>query len=238
MKILTLEVNKNITTMELKKNPRADLRQYAGLFFEVGLAVALGVVLASFNYANHERNRMVFGDIDNFDIEDVMIPITRSMPVTPPPAPPKTAEVITIIESESDLEEDFDIVDIEATQETMVAIIERSGEEEEEEEVPFALAEVRPEFPGGEVALQKYIASHVQYPEIARENGLQGKVFVQFVINKRGEVENVIIARGVDAALDKEALRVIQGLPKWKPGVQRGKPVRVSYTVPINFKLN
>lgn len=225
--------------MELKKNPRADLRQYTGLFFEVGLAVALGVVLASFNYANHERNRMVFGDIDNYDIEDVMIPITRSMPVTPPPAPPKVAEVITIIETDSDLEEDFEVDDVEATQETMIAIVERSGEEEEEEEeVPFALAEVRPEFPGGEAALQKYIASHVQYPEVARDNGLQGKVYVQFVINKRGEVENAIIARGIDAVLDKEALRVIQSLPKWKPGVQRGKPVRVSYTVPINFKLN
>lgn len=225
--------------MELKKNPRADLRQYAGLFFEVGLVVALGVVLASFNYSNHERNRMVFGDIENFDIEDVMIPITRQMQVTPPPAPPKVAEVITIIESDSDLEEDFEIDDVEATQETMIAIVEMSGEEEEEEEeVPFALAEVRPEFPGGEAALQKYIASHVQYPEIARENGLQGKVYVQFVINKRGEVENAIIARGIDAVLDKEALRVIQNLPNWKPGVQRGKPVRVSYTVPINFKLN
>ncbi len=225
--------------MELKKNPRADLRQYAGLFFEVGLAVALGIVLASFNYASHERNRMVFGDIDNFDIEDVMIPITRSMPVTPPPAPPKVAEVITIIESDSDLDEDFEIEDVEATQESMIAIIERSGEEEEEEEeVPFALAEVRPEFPGGEAALQKYIASHVQYPEVARDNGLQGKVYIQFVINKRGEVENASIARGIDAVLDKEALRVIQSLPKWKPGVQRGKPVRVSYTVPINFKLN
>ena len=225
--------------MELKKNPRADLRQYTGLFFEVGLAVALGVVLASFNYANHERNRMVFGDIDNYDIEDVMIPITRSMPVTPPPAPPKVAEVITIIETDSDLEEDFEVDDVEATQETMIAIVERSGEEEEEEEeVPFALAEIRPEFPGGEAALQKYIASHVQYPEVARDNGLQGKVYVQFVINKRGEVENAIIARGIDAVLDKEALRVIQSLPKWKPGVQRGKPVRVSYTVPINFKLN
>ena len=137
------------------------------------------------------------------------------------------------------MEEDFEIDDVEATQETMIAIVEMSGEEEEEEEeVPFALAEVRPEFPGGEAALQKYIASHVQYPEIARENGLQGKVYVQFVINKRGEVENAIIARGIDAVLDKEALRVIQNLPNWKPGVQRGKPVRVSYTVPINFKLN
>lgn len=225
--------------MELKKNPRADLRRYTGLFFEVGLAVALGVVLASFNYSNHERNLMVLGDIDNYDIEDVLIPITRPMEVTPPPAPPKAAEVITIIEDESELIEDFEVDDVEADQDTKVIQIERIEDEEDiEEEIPFALAEVTPEFPGGEAALQKYIASHVQYPSIARENSLQGKVYVKFVIGKNGEVENVGIARGIDASLDKEALRVIQGMPKWKPGMQRGKPVRVTYTVPINFKLN
>ena len=226
--------------MELKKNPRADLRRYTGLFFEVGLAVALGVVLASFNYSNHERNLMVLGDIDNFDIEDVLIPITtRPMEVTPPPAPPKVAEVISIIEDESDLVEDFDVDDVEADQDTKVIRIERTEDEEDsEEEIPFALAEVIPEFPGGEAALHKYIASHVQYPAIARENSLQGKVYVKFVIGKNGEVENVSIARGIDASLDAEALRVIQGMPKWKPGMQRGKPVRVAYTVPINFKLN
>lgn len=226
--------------MELKKNPRADLRQYAGLFFEAGLVVALCAVLASFNYSSHEKNRMVFGDIDNFDIEDVLIPITtRPMEVTPPPAPPKVAEVISIIEDESDLVEDFDVDDVEADQDTKVIWIERTEDEEDsEEEIPFALAEVIPEFPGGEAALHKYIASHVQYPAIARENSLQGKVYVKFVIGKNGDVVNVSIARGIDASLDAEALRVIQGMPKWKPGMQRGKPVRVTYTVPINFKLN
>ena len=95
-----------------------------------------------------------------------------------------------------------------------------------------------PEFPGGELAMRKYLADHVQYPEIAKENGLSGKVFVQFVVNQKGEIENVKIARGVDPALDKEAMRVVQSLPKWKPGSQLGKPVRVSFTVPINFQLN
>ena len=175
--------------MELKKNPRADLRRYTGLFFEVGLAVALGVVLASFNYSNHERNLMVLGDIDNYDIEDVLIPITRPMEVTPPPAPPKAAEVITIIEDESELIEDFEVDDVEADQDTKVIQIERIEDEEDiEEEIPFALAEVTPEFPGGEAALQKYIASHVQYPSIARENSLQGKVYVKFVIGICGIV--------------------------------------------------
>ena len=95
-----------------------------------------------------------------------------------------------------------------------------------------------PEFPGGDLELRKYIAQNIQYPEIAKENGIQGKVFVQFVVNQKGEVEQVKVVRGVDPSLDKEAVRVIQSLPKWKPGSQRGKPVKVSFTVPINFQLN
>ena len=224
--------------MELKKNPRADLRQYAGLFFEVGLAVALGVVLASFNYANHERNRMVFGDIDNFDIEDVLIPITRPMEVTPPPAPPKVAEVISIIEDESELNEDFQVDDVEATQETPIVFIERNEEEEEAEPDIFLKAEVDPSFPGGTAALYKLISERVNYPEGARSNGVTGKVIVRFVINQKGKVENATVYRGVDPLLDQEAVRVIESLPRWNPGTQRGKPVKVWYTLPINFKLN
>ena len=224
--------------MELKKNPRADLRRYAGLFFEAGLVFALGVVLASFNYSNHERNRMVFGEIDNFDIEDVLIPITRPMEVTPPPAPPKVAEVITIIESESDLDEDFEIDDVEATQETPIVFIEREEEEEEAEPDIFMKAEVDPSFPGGTAALYKLIAKSVKYPEGARSNGVSGKVYVRFVINQKGEVENASVYRGVDPLLDREAVRVIEALPRWNPGTQRGKPVKVWFTLPINFQLN
>jgi protein TonB len=94
-----------------------------------------------------------------------------------------------------------------------------------------------PVFPGGDLALRKYIANAVKYPVIAQENGIQGKVFITFVVDKDGSVSNARIARGVDPSIDKEALRVVNSLPRWKPGKQRGKPVRVSYTVPINFQL-
>ena len=224
--------------MELKKNPRADLRQYAGLFFEVGLAVALGVVLASFNYSNHEQNRMVFGEIDNFDIEDVLIPVTRPMELTPPPAPPKVAEVITIIEDDPNLEEDFFIEDVEATPETMVTIIERQDEDEEAEPEIFINAEVMPSFPGGTAALYKIISENVKYPQTAKDNGVTGKVIVRFVINQKGMVENAYVYRGIDPLLDQEAIRVIESLPRWNPGTQRGKPVKLWFTMPINFQLN
>ncbi|MBO7143804.1 MAG: energy transducer TonB [Salinivirgaceae bacterium] len=226
--------------MELKKNPKVDLRRYSGLFLEIGFVVALCAVLGAFSYTVHEKNTAGFGELEDVVAEEEIIPITRQQEITPPPPPevPKIAEVINIVEDDVEIDDELDIADVEADQETEVAIVEMTEEEEEEEEQIFMIVENMPEFPGGDLALRKYIAENVKYPEIAKENGLSGKVFVQFVINQRGEVENVKIARGVDPALDKEAIRVVQGLPKWKPGSQRGKPVKVSYTVPINFQLN
>ena len=93
-----------------------------------------------------------------------------------------------------------------------------------------------PSFPGGNV--QKWISKNVKYPVLAMENGIQGKVYIQFVIEKDGSITDVKVVRGVDASLDKEAVRVVKAMPKWKPGKQRGKPVRVSYTLPINFQLS
>ena len=226
--------------MELKKNPKADLRRYSGLFLEVGFIVALGVVLGAFSYTVHEKNTAGFGELEDVDFEDEIIPITRQQEITPPPPPevPKIAEVINIVEDDVEIDDELAIDDVEADQDTEVAIVEMTEEEEVEEEEVFYIVENMPEFPGGDVALRTYIAQNVKYPEIAKENGLSGKVFVQFVINQKGEVQDVKIARGVDPALDKEAFRVVQNLPKWKPGSQRGKPVKVSYTVPINFQLN
>jgi len=105
-----------------------------------------------------------------------------------------------------------------------------------EEEI-FFIVEYMPEFPGGEVALRTFIANNIEYPAIAQENGIQGRVYVTFVVTKDGSVANAKIARGVDPILDKEALRVVNSLPKWQPGKQRGQEVNVSYTVPINFAL-
>ncbi|HBY53519.1 MAG TPA: energy transducer TonB [Marinilabiliales bacterium] len=102
---------------------------------------------------------------------------------------------------------------------------------------PYAVVEQMPEFPGGEAALQRYLHNSVKYPNIAMENGIQGKVYVGFVVERNGSISNVRIARGVDASLDKEAMRVVRLMPKWIPGKQNGEPVRVSFTAPINFVL-
>ena len=202
--------------------------------------MALCAVLGAFSYTIHEKNTAGFGELEDVIAEEEIIPITRQQEITPPPPPevPKVAEVINIVDDDVEIDDELDIEDVEADQDTEVAIVEMAEEEEEEEAEVFFIVENMPEFPGGELAMRKYLTEHTQYPEIAKENGLSGKVFVQFVINQKGEIENVKIARGVDPALDKEAIRVVQSLPKWKPGSQRGKPVRVSFTVPINFQLN
>lgn len=116
-------------------------------------------------------------------------------------------------------------------------IIEVKPKTLESDEEIFFIVENMPEFPGGEMALRQYIANNVEYPNDAIKNGKQGKVYVTFVVSKDGSIANAKIARGVNPSLDAEALRVINGLPNWKPGTQRGKPVNVSYTVPINFQL-
>ncbi len=120
------------------------------------------------------------------------------------------------------------------TEDTKSVLIPKTLDPDEE---IFFIVEDMPEFPGGDLALRKFIAASVKYPEIAQENGIQGKVYVTFVVGDDGYVKNAKIARGVDPSLDKEALRVVSSLPQWKPGKQRGQAVNVAYTVPINFAL-
>ncbi len=190
------------------------------------------------------------------DAKDVIAEMANDLqkeeaPPPPPPPPPPPAEQTQVVkyvapvvvdsvkvEDQSKLMISDDQVTTTVNKE-VVEVVEQKKEEVEEvkEEQVFVVVEEMPEFPGGELALRKYIAKAIVYPTIAQENGIQGKVFVNFVVNKDGSVSNAKIARGVDPSVDAEALRVVSTLPKWKPGKQRGVPVRVSYTVPISFKL-
>jgi protein TonB len=175
-------------------------------------------------------------------IEEEIIPITREQEIKPPPPPPppKVVEVLNIVDDDIKIDDDLEI-DSEADDNTLInvapVISSKIEEEEEEAAQVFFIVEDMPEFPGGEMALRTFIANSIKYPVIAQENGIQGKVYVTFVVGKDGKVNNATIARGVDPSIDKEALRVVNTLPTWKPGKQRGKPVNVSYTVPINFVL-
>jgi protein TonB len=228
--------------MDLKKSPKADLESKKNIFFMLGLVVALGVTLLAFEWTTKPSKAESLGSVQSQEIEEEIIPITREQEVKPPPPPPppKVIEVLNIVDNDVEIEDELKIEDTEADDETVIdvaPVIQAAEEEEEEEAQVFFIVEDMPEFPGGELALRKYIANAIKYPVIAQENGIQGKVYVTFVVDKDGGISDARIARGVDPSLDKEALRVVNQLPKWKPGKQRGKAVRVSYTVPINFVL-
>ncbi|WP_319229594.1 TonB family protein [Draconibacterium orientale] len=228
--------------MELKKTPKADLEAKKNMFWLIGLVVALGLSLLAFEWTTKPSKAADLGQIQTAEVEEEIIPITREQEVKPPPPPPppKVIEVLNIVDDDVEIEDELEIEDTEADELTEIdvaPVIETAAEEEEEEAQVFFIVEDMPEFPGGDLALRKYIANAIKYPVIAQENGIQGKVYVTFVVSKTGKVTDAKIARGVDPSLDKEALRVVNALPAWKPGKQRGKPVNVSYTVPINFVL-
>ena len=230
--------------MELKKTPKADLENKRNILLGIGLVVALGLILFAFEWKTSPKKTESLGQIQTQEVEEEIIPITREEQNTPPPPPPppKVVEVLNIVDDDVEIEDEIQIEDTEADAETFIdvapVVTTQVAEEEEEEETKvFFIVEEMPEFPGGEMALRQFIANAIKYPVIAQENGIQGKVYVTFVVDADGGISNAKIARGVDASLDKEALRVVNMLPKWKPGKQRGKPVRVSYTVPINFVL-
>lgn len=228
--------------MELKKSPKVDLENKRNTLLLLGLVLALGITLVAFEWTTKPQKVEGLGQIQTQEVEEEIIPITREQQVKPPPPPPppKVVEVLNIVDDDVEIEDELEIEDTEADETTVIdvaPVIETSEEVEQDDTEVFFIVEDMPEFPGGDLALRKYLASQIKYPVIAQENGIQGKVYVTFVVGKDGAVSNARIARGVDPSLDKEALRVVNSLPKWKPGKQRGKPVNVSYTVPINFVL-
>ncbi|MEN8119867.1 MAG: TonB family protein [Bacteroidota bacterium] len=225
--------------MELKKNPKSDLERWKAMFFQIGLVVSLGAILVAFSVTQKKSTTDEFSRLDDTEFEDEDIPVTRQEqpPEIKPPPPQQFVEVLNIVDDETEIEDELEVEDAEADEDTQVEIVEIEDDEEEEEAQIFFIVEKMPEFPGGELGLRKYIATHVKYPNIARENGIEGKVYIRFCVTATGGVTQVSIARGVDPILDKEATRVVRALPKWKPGEQRGKKVNVWYTVPINFQL-
>ena len=217
--------------MQPKKNPKISLESKKSLFFQIGLAVTLILVLIAFEWKSYEKNDYNLGSLNLDDMEEEIIPITRQE-VKPPPPPPPPPEVIEIVEDEVEIENEVEIEDTETDEDEIIEI------EEEDDEEFFMVVENMPEFPGGDLGLMKFIQKNVKYPAIAKEYNITGKVYVSFIVDKAGSVTNVKIVRGVDKNLDAEALRVVSALPKYKPGKQRGKPVRVMFTIPINFTLN
>ncbi len=226
--------------MELKKSDKANLEKKKGLFLQIGLVTVLALLLIAFEWTTREVGTGSLGELSDVVLEEEIIPITRPEEIQPPPPPPppQVTEVLNIVEDDVDIDDDLFIDDAEARADTRVDFSRMIFDEEEEEAEVFFIVEDMPDFQGGgQDAFRRYIAENLRYPQIAAENGIQGRVFVQFVVNTDGSVSDATVVRGVDPSLDREALRVIMSSPKWTPGRQRGEPVRVAFTFPINFVL-
>ena len=230
--------------MEVKKSPKASLENKRFLFTEIGFVIALLAVLFAFDYSSKEKKVATLEtETAAVEVED-MIPITQE---TPPP--PEAAPKIPILSDQIDVVDDNIKIDdnmfqnLEDDANSGVEImdyIESAPEEEtiEEEAIPFQLVEEKPSFNGGDAnEFSKWVNSRLVYPEIAKETGVQGRVTLQFTVNADGSVSNVKVLRGVDSSLDKEAVRVVSSSPKWKPGKQRDRAVKVTYTFPVIFQL-
>lgn len=224
--------------MEAKKSKKADLERKKPIFLEIGLIVALGLVLLAFNYRSYEKGSVLDIQVQVDDTPEEIIPITQQEVKPPPPPPPKQVTVINIVKDDVEVEDEIEI-DVEADQETVVQDFVPIVEEEEEvEEMEiFTVVESMPSFPGGESARIEFLRENIKYPQMARESGIQGTVYVTFVVEPDGSVTDVRVLRGIGGGCDEEAVRVIKEMPKWNPGMQRGKPVRVQFNMPIKFTL-
>jgi protein TonB len=227
--------------MELKKSPKADLENKRSIFFELGLAIAIAACLFSFKSFNRVNQAKTLGTLEGKNLVEELPPITRPEDINREiPKLPKLADLILIADNLAEIDEDPLFDDTGADANTAIyALPQAEGKKEKEVvEEPFVyFAEEMPEFPGGEKALLKFLSQSIKYPSIAAETGVNGKVIVNFIVNTDGTICGVKLLRSVDQSLDKEALRVVSSMPRWKPGKQSGKLVRVSYSVPINFML-
>lgn len=239
--------------MRPKKNPKADLNKDSGLFFVIGLTIVLFLTWRALEYKTYETDNYVAEAMNVVDDIKENVPQTEQIKTPPPPPPPSAPEIIEVVDDTEEIEETV-IESTEINQETVVeTAIEVDdvavGEEEEEITVPFAVIENVPIFPGCEnmttnaerkACFQKKIQEHVvknfKYPATAAELGIQGRVFVQFVIDTKGYITSVR-TRGPDSNLEKEASRIIASLPQMTPGMQRGRAVKVPYSIPVSFKL-
>ncbi|MCQ2058342.1 MAG: energy transducer TonB [Bacteroidaceae bacterium] len=228
--------------LEIKKSEKANLDNGKLTALLMGFVVVLGLMFVALEWTQREKEIDLSGIIvADLVFEEEKIPITLPEKKTVPPPPQSTAitEIIQVVDNDAEIEEttiastedQTEFINVDDYEEIVV-------EEEIAEEPPFQIVEDMPEFPGGAAALMEYLKKNIKYPQICRENNIQGRVLIKFVVNKDGSIVDPEVIKSVNPYLDKEALRVISGMPAWKPGKQRGQAVRVNYTVPVSFKLN
>jgi protein TonB len=225
--------------MEEKKSPKANLENKKLMFMQIGMVISLFIAWLAFNHKSYDKREIDPSLLRQTEVlEEEMVEITKQEEPKPQPVEmPKQTTQLEIVEDDVEVED----IEINAEVEQNEVIEEYVAPEVVEDEVVeqeiFKIVEEMPSFPGGEAKLMEFVAKNVKYPQIARETGIQGRVFVNFVVEPDGSVSNVSVLRGIGGGCDEEAMRVVKTMPKWKPGKQRGKPVRVQYMLPVNFKL-
>lgn len=229
--------------MEIKKSESANLESKKLTWVLLGFILVLAAHYVAFEWTQYEEEGDTGLIVDAGDIvlEEEVIPITmpEKKTVPPPPQAVTQAEVLNIVEDDAEIEETTIVSAedqaefVEITDDVPIVV-----EEPEKEEEIFQVVEKQPEFPGGMAELMKYLQKNIKYPTVCQEQGIQGRVIVQFVVNSDGSICDENVVKPVNPYLDKEALRVVRTMPKWSPGEQRGKKVRVRFTLPVTFRLS
>ena len=226
---------------EVKKSPKANIETLKLTSILMGVVVAVSVLFFAFEWSSQTKKLD-----ESVIVQDVLaeeeIEITRRDPTPPPPPPPpapETPEIIQVVEEKVETRIEINTED-DASKRQMEAYVPPPPPKPKVEEVTeeiFVVVEEQPEIPGGNTAMMKFLSDNIKYPVIAQENGIQGRVITNFVVERDGSITDVQVVRGVDPSLDKEAVRVIQSMPRWKAGRQRGSAVRVRFTLPVVFRL-
>ncbi|MFA7492806.1 MAG: energy transducer TonB [Proteiniphilum sp.] len=226
---------------EVKKSPKANLERQRNTYILMGLVLGVSILFFAFEWSTETRKldeTVLVADV----LAEEEIEITRREPPPPPPPPPpepETPEIIEVVEEKVETRMEIKSEDDQSQRQTEVYIPPpppKPKQEEVTEEI-FVVVEEQPEFPGGQAAMMKFLSDNIKYPVIAQENGIQGRVICNFVVERDGSITDVQVVRGQDPSLDREAIRVIQQMPRWKPGKQRGSAVRVRFTLPVVFRL-
>lgn len=221
--------------MTTKKSAQANLENKKSLYLMIGFVMVLSLVYIFLEWSKKDIPNFVQSQPTIEIPEEILIPVTITTPPPPPPPPVLTPEIINIVDDNIPTEiVDFTSDDNPDIGVDLTPVVYGDGPVEVISEDPVIYAEIMPKFNGD---VNEFLSKNIRYPSIAVEIGLQGRVTCQFVINKDGSIEDVQVVRSVDPSLDKEAMRVIKLMPKWQPGIQNGKPVRVKYYLPVNFKL-
>ncbi|HBK89552.1 MAG: energy transducer TonB [Cyclobacteriaceae bacterium] len=223
--------------MEAKKSDSADLTKKSSFFFSIGLSVTMAIVLMAFEYRQGDEGALdlVTKNTNAFE-ETLEVPPTDQ---APPPQPVVQQPQVVEVPDEEEIKDDIKVnLDVEVTDETKVeTIVVQAEEAKEETDEIFTVVEESAAPKGGMQAFYKFVSDKIKYPAQARRMGIEGRVFVEFVINKDGSLSDVRAIKGIGAGCDEEAVRIVQSSPAWSPGKQRGKPVKQRYTLPIIFKL-